>query len=147
MYYHCYSLDSLWVDYDWWDNCSTVKSEALASASTYNNGGNDIDIYTTSTWTDHGFYATNLGSYSVLVQATYPTIQQAYVRMNNLIHWSTSNACDFANGYNIEWLVNHEFGHTVGLKHTTGTSVMVENCASTWSTVQTHDDAVLDSKY
>jgi len=118
--------------------------------STYNNLGNDIDLTTTSTHTDKIVYAQNMGSYSVLAAASYPHTSNGYVKFNNMQHWSTSNSCDFANGYNLEWVANHELGHTVGLGHQNNSgenSVMVPNCATSWSDVQSHDEAVLDSLY
>jgi len=150
MYFHCSTLNSLKVDGDTSNNCWKVTNEVEDSMSTYSNLGNDIDLTTTSTFTDHIVYAANLGSYTVLAEATYPSSTGDYVRYNTLMSFKTSGSCSWWSGYNLEWVANHELGHTVGLAHqnTSGeNSVVVPNCASSWSTVQSHDDAVLDYKY
>ena len=138
------------MDHDWWGNCNTVKSEVQDAMSTYNNLGNNIDLTTTSSHTEKIVYAQNMGIHGLLAEATFPYTSDGYIRFNNIFHWSTSNGCDDINGFNLEWIANHELGHTVGLYHpkTPGeNSVMVPNCATSWSDVQSHDKAVLDDKY
>ncbi len=150
LYFSCTSLNGMWVDYDWWSNCNTVKGEVQDAMSTFNGLGNGIDLTTSATHTDKIVYAMNLGSYSVLAEASYPHSPADFVRFNNMQHWSTSNGCDFANGYNLEYVANHELGHTVGLAHAaqSDNSMMVPNCDATkMSTVQSHDEAVLDALY
>jgi len=52
--------------------------------------------------------------------------------------------------YDIEWVANHEIGHAVGLDHNEGwfaNSVMVPNCAGSWSTIQSDDSDALDTHY
>ena len=48
-WFHCTSLNGLWVDYDWWSNCNTVKGEVQDAMSTYN-GLNHYRY--TSSWMD-----------------------------------------------------------------------------------------------
>ncbi|PIY90180.1 MAG: hypothetical protein COY74_02900 [Nitrosopumilales archaeon CG_4_10_14_0_8_um_filter_34_8] len=152
-WFHCTSLNVLNVDGDTTDNCTKVQSKVGAAMVTYNNLGNSIDYYNTPTFTDHWVYATNLGLFGNSAEATYPNIDDGYVRFNNLRSFGTTGGCQTTLGityaYNLQWLSHHELGHSAGLLHApqTDTSTMVPTCKSTWSTVQTQDDSVLDSHY
>lgn len=152
-WFQCSSLNSMDVDGDTTNNCNKVKSAVQDSMSTYNGLGNDIDLTTTSSFTDYLVYATNLGLFGPSAEATFPSSTGDYLRFNDHRALGTSGGCQnflgFNYAYNIEWLTNHEFGHTTGLAHhTTGhNSVMVEHCANSWSNVQSDDEFVLDNKY
>ena len=60
-----------------------------------------------------------------------------------------SNQC--IPNYDVEWVANHELGHSVGLAHTTHhsppSSVMTPNCDGVWSTIQSSDATALDTHY
>jgi hypothetical protein len=151
LYFHFTSLNTLSVDGDTTSNYSKVKTEVQQSMTRYNNLGNDIDLSTTSSFSsgDYTVYATNLGIFGDSAQATYPNQSGDYIRFNTSRDFGTSGSCTLWYAYNLEWLTNHEIGHTVGLAHASSSdnSVMVDSCSSKWSNVQSHDDAVLDALY
>ena len=151
-YFHYTSLNVMSVDGDSSSNYSKVKTEVQSAMTTYNNLGNDIDLTTTGSYGsgDYIVYSTDLGIFGPSAEATYPGGSD-YVRFNDWRDFGTSGSCSLWYAYNIEYLTNHEFGHTTGLLHATSssdTSTMVSSCDATkWSDVQSQDETVLDDKY
>lgn len=152
-WFHCTSLNPLSVDGDTTNNCSEVQGSVEDAMENYNDlSGNDLDLETTGSFTDKWVYATNLAPWGPSAEATYPNVDDGYVRFNNLRSFGTDGGCQTTLGivhaYNLEWLSNHELGHSVGLDHHNGhTSVMVDSCDSLWSAIQTDDEDTLDTKY
>lgn len=60
-----------------------------------------------------------------------------------------NNACGWFDDKDVEWIANHEFGHTLSLAEHTGTdhSVMKGTCTSQWSGVQSVDESALEARY
>ena len=118
---------------------------------TYNGLGNTIDLNTTFTFGsgDYVVYALDLGPFGKTAQASFPNYSSNYVRFNDWRDFKTTGGCVLWWSEHIEWITNHEFGHTTGLTHVAdgSPSTLVDNCASTWSDVQPFDESVLDHHY
>lgn len=154
MYFHS-SLNNLSIDGST-NQFAKAKSSTEAAMTTYTNIPNsDLILATTSTYGTGKYvvYAGDLGFFGPSGEATYPDNPERYVRYNTQRSFGTTGGCSsffgYTYAYNLQWLANHELGHTAGLAHAqqSETSTMVPNCKSTWSTVQSHDAAVLQLVY
>ena len=80
----------------------------------------------------------------------YSETLNAYIRFNTEQGFDKdSNTCD-NNETDIEWVMNHEIGHTVGLRHhfhIFPNSVMYDFCNNIYDTLQYVDHAALDINY
>ena len=152
-WFHCTSLNPLSVDGDTTNNCNKVQGAVEDAMDNYNDlPNNDLDLTTTNSFTDKWVYATDLTFWGPSAQASYPHIDDGYVRFNDWRDFGTSGGCQkelwvtFA--YNLEWLSTHELGHSVGLLHHNGhTSTMVDSCDTLWAAIQADDEGTLDDKY
>jgi len=153
LYFHS-SLNNLNIDGST-GQFTKAKRETQDAMSEWNSQTADVTLYTTNSYQggDHVVYAANLGLFGYSGQATYPNSDENYVRYNTWRHFGTSGGCNslfgFSYAYNLEWLANHELGHTVGLGHAPigDDSVMVPYCASSMSEVQEQDAYTLDLIY
>lgn len=59
-----------------------------------------------------------------------------------------SDACDWFNDKDVEWIANHEFGHALGMgHHASGTTVMSSGCDSDWQNVDSQTENALEQRY
>lgn len=74
---------------------------------------------------------------------------QAEFDFSTNINWEIeSNACDWFNDKDVEWLANHEFGHALSLgEHSGSDSTMYGACTSYWETVDSDTKAALENRY
>lgn len=63
--------------------------------------------------------------------------------------WATnSDACDWLNDKDVEWLANHEFGHALSIDHHSGSgTVMDSGCHSDYASVDSESEDALEARY
>lgn len=76
---------------------------------------------------------------------------QSEIRLNTDHDWSdNSNSCSTSD-LDVQWIMNHEFGHSIGLKHHTHpsspNSMMDETCVDKYEEFQSVDETAVDIHY
>lgn len=161
MCYDSSSLDNMTVDGST-NNSSDVETEVDKSKDTFNNEMNQVTLLDDAwgCWLgDHVDVASaNHANSNVLGwEVTHldwfdnTEIDQSEVRFNTDQDWGTnSNSCSVSD-LDIEWIMNHELGHSIGLKHhnhpSSPNSMMYEYCDSKYAALQTVDDTAIDINY
>lgn len=157
----CY-LENELADIDFEDstgssNVAAIESELNDAVATYNaemNGitidpedstcnGNKIEVgaYSLAEWT---WLAQEGSSWSGT------SMTASYIDFNTDHGFGDESNWCFPYDYDIEWTMNHELGHGIGLKHHDhwiADSVMHPSCRSTWSALQSVDDTAIDIHY
>ena len=100
----------------------------------------------------HDFDRTDLLASESAVQVSYDPSAKltSTIKFNSDITWKVGGTGCSITLVNIEWVANHEFGHTMGLEHhthDTATSMMDEFCNAKNSTLQTVDNTAMGIKY
>lgn len=155
----CYrdnELNSL--DAGGFNNAANIKTEFEKSRLRYNtiNGLNIIKITTCGSQYDNDVGSADLGLFGPLAHmgGVYPggVFQSAYIEFNTQKAFGiNSNTCNTWN-WDIEWVMNHEMGHYVGLDHHNPTytqphSVVYPACNVVWEVLQTDDINKLNNMY
>lgn len=78
------------------------------------------------------------------------TMSQSEIRFDSDDGWGgNSNRCTLGD-IDVEWVMNHEMGHGVGIRHhvhNPASSIMHDTCQGTLSALQTVDDTTIDINY
>ncbi len=157
----CYSESSL-DDLDFNDstgNGDDVIDEMEKSRSTYNGEMNGVTI------NEHGWFScynnhidvqseSQDGAGGILAyEISYKIgtrMAQSEIRFDSDEGWGgDSNKCTLGD-IDIEWIMNHEMGHSIGLKHhnhNPPNSVMHPICNAVMSSLQPVDDTTIDIRY
>jgi len=155
----CYRSDELnSLDAGGFQNSANIINQFEKSRLRYNtiNGLDIIKISTCGAQHDNDVGSADLSLFGPLAQmnGVYPSgvFQSAYVEFNTQKAFGiNSNTCNTWN-WDIEWVMNHEMGHYVGLDHhnpvfTTPHSVVYPNCNAVWEVLQTDDINKLNNMY
>ena len=157
--YNTGSLDNMTVDGST-GNGDDVETELEVTVGTYNGEMNQITIIG-NTWWNCNFgkhfdvASENMANSNTLATEysyfTGTSMSQSEIRFNTDQNWGTStNSCNSSSNLDIEWIMNHEFGHGIGLKHhyhSTPASVMHTSCNSIIANLQNVDDTAINIHY
>jgi len=157
--YNTGSLDNMTVDGST-GNGADVETELEVTVGTYNAEMNQITIIGNTWWncnfsTHFDVASEDMADSNDLASEyshfTSTAMSQSEIRFNTDQNWGTStNSCNSSSNLDIEWVMNHEFGHGIGLKHhvhSTPNSVMHDECDSIIANLQTVDDTAIDIHY
>lgn len=142
---------------------ASVESELNDSRVIYNAEMNGITIDAEDATCDGGYIengAYDMGWWTGILAQNTNTYLEPLPAVNSLakqeIDFNTGkpfaiegNSCSWL-GFDLEWVMNHELGHGIGLKHhdhDPAESIMDPICDAKWAALQTVDKTAIDINY
>ena len=134
------------------DSRATYNAEMNGITINAHNGSCSTNVIINGAY-DMGWWSTILAQNTATWVHPLPAVNSLdvqFIDFNNAKPFAIeSNSCSWT-GFDIEWVMNHELGHAVGLKHhdhNPAESIMDPTCDAKWEALQTVDKTAIDIKY